>query len=205
MFSRYICFLSALPTIASAADDVLHLTSRDLAEGLVRRQTEVAVAAPSTMISVENNPIVIQTQIVIGSAIKSVPAIDSANTIASGVHTSNSRSDAALVFQPPETLLLPPLSTTVDLQSVLFAPPTQSITSTAITPWTVPLDMPPQSLPTLQPPPASPVQPSQPPLESHVPLKGPVMAAYYPDWAEDQLPPEKIDFSKLDWVDFGKR
>ena len=27
--------------------------------------------------------------------------------------------------------------------------------------------------------------------------------AYYPDWAADVLPPEKIDFSRLDWIDFA--
>lgn len=35
------------------------------------------------------------------------------------------------------------------------------------------------------------------------PLKGPIIAAYYPDWVSDTLPPESIDFSRLDWVDFA--
>ncbi|KAF8621678.1 hypothetical protein AX15_007691 [Amanita polypyramis BW_CC] len=31
----------------------------------------------------------------------------------------------------------------------------------------------------------------------------PLLMAYYPDWAADVLPPEKIDFSRLDWIDFA--
>jgi chitinase len=27
--------------------------------------------------------------------------------------------------------------------------------------------------------------------------------AYYPDWAGDDFPPEKIDFSRFDWIDFA--
>ncbi|KAI0796747.1 glycoside hydrolase superfamily [Abortiporus biennis] len=27
--------------------------------------------------------------------------------------------------------------------------------------------------------------------------------AYYPDWAADKFPPEKIDFSRVDWIDFA--
>lgn len=44
-----------------------------------------------------------------------------------------------------------------------------------------------------------------------VPTKGasgtdsdrPLVAAYYPDWVESQLSPEQINWSKLDWIDFG--
>ncbi|KLO15905.1 glycoside hydrolase [Schizopora paradoxa] len=35
------------------------------------------------------------------------------------------------------------------------------------------------------------------------PLKGPIIAAYYPDWVSDTLPPESINFTHLDWVDFA--
>jgi hypothetical protein len=31
----------------------------------------------------------------------------------------------------------------------------------------------------------------------------PLVAAYYPDWVESSLSPEQIDWSKLDWIDFG--
>ena len=29
------------------------------------------------------------------------------------------------------------------------------------------------------------------------------MMAYYPDWASSSMPPEKIDFSRYDWIDFA--
>jgi chitinase len=32
----------------------------------------------------------------------------------------------------------------------------------------------------------------------------PMVAAYYPDWVSWQLSPEQINWSKFDWVDFGK-
>jgi len=32
----------------------------------------------------------------------------------------------------------------------------------------------------------------------------PMMAAYYPDWAGWTMPPEKVDFDRFDWVDFGE-
>lgn len=31
----------------------------------------------------------------------------------------------------------------------------------------------------------------------------PLVMAYYPDWAGDAFPPEKIDFGRFDWVDFA--
>jgi len=30
-----------------------------------------------------------------------------------------------------------------------------------------------------------------------------MVAAYYPDWAYDRFPPEKIDFGRFDWIDFA--
>jgi hypothetical protein len=35
------------------------------------------------------------------------------------------------------------------------------------------------------------------------PTPSPMVMAYYPSWAAGQLPPENIDFSKLDWIDFA--
>lgn len=32
---------------------------------------------------------------------------------------------------------------------------------------------------------------------------GPLVMAYYPDWAPDSFPPEKIDFQRFDWIDFA--
>ncbi|KAF8592399.1 glycoside hydrolase family 18 protein [Ramaria rubella] len=32
---------------------------------------------------------------------------------------------------------------------------------------------------------------------------GPIVAAYYPDWTASQLPPEMVDFTRLDWVDLA--
>ena len=34
-------------------------------------------------------------------------------------------------------------------------------------------------------------------------LKGPLVAAYYPDWESSVVSPESIDFSKFDWIDFA--
>ncbi|KAJ2967315.1 hypothetical protein NUW54_g13538 [Trametes sanguinea] len=31
----------------------------------------------------------------------------------------------------------------------------------------------------------------------------PLLMAYYPDWAGDAFPPEKVDFSRFDWIDFA--
>lgn len=35
------------------------------------------------------------------------------------------------------------------------------------------------------------------------PLKGPLVAAYYPDWATGVLSPEDINFGLLNWIDFA--
>ncbi|KAG8743978.1 hypothetical protein FRC10_011052 [Ceratobasidium sp. 414] len=32
----------------------------------------------------------------------------------------------------------------------------------------------------------------------------PIMATYFPDWTGDEFPPEKVDFNRFAWVDFGK-
>lgn len=34
-------------------------------------------------------------------------------------------------------------------------------------------------------------------------VKGPLLSAYYPDWAASDLPPEKIDMTRFDWIDFA--
>ncbi|KAL7282344.1 hypothetical protein ACG7TL_003814 [Trametes sanguinea] len=31
----------------------------------------------------------------------------------------------------------------------------------------------------------------------------PLLMAYYPDWAADAFPPEKVDFGRFDWIDFA--
>lgn len=35
-------------------------------------------------------------------------------------------------------------------------------------------------------------------------VEGTVVAAYYADWAAAQLPPEAIDWSRFNWIDFGE-
>ncbi|KAI5125035.1 hypothetical protein M0805_007459 [Coniferiporia weirii] len=40
------------------------------------------------------------------------------------------------------------------------------------------------------------------PLQTPV-VSGPLISAYYPDWALSVLPPEKIDMSRLSWIDFA--
>ncbi|KAG8902296.1 hypothetical protein FRB99_004658 [Tulasnella sp. 403] len=38
---------------------------------------------------------------------------------------------------------------------------------------------------------------------SATPGSKPFVAAYYPDWTGNQLPPESVDFDRFDWVDFA--
>ncbi|KAL5527614.1 hypothetical protein ACEPAG_6415 [Sanghuangporus baumii] len=43
-----------------------------------------------------------------------------------------------------------------------------------------------------------------PAFAAHTPVvNGPLLSAYYPDWAASSLPPENIDMSRLDWIDFA--
>ena len=34
-------------------------------------------------------------------------------------------------------------------------------------------------------------------------VKGPLVSAYYPDWVSSTLPPESIDMTRFDWIDFA--
>lgn len=45
---------------------------------------------------------------------------------------------------------------------------------------------------------ATPVSAIAPPA-----LVGPIVAAYYPDWASSVITPEQIDYSRFDWIDFA--
>lgn len=40
-------------------------------------------------------------------------------------------------------------------------------------------------------------------LADNTSTMGPLLMGYYPDWAGDGFPPEKIDFSRFDWIDFA--
>ncbi|KAL5487819.1 hypothetical protein ACEPAI_5927 [Sanghuangporus weigelae] len=43
-----------------------------------------------------------------------------------------------------------------------------------------------------------------PAFAAHTPVvSGPLLSAYYPDWAASSLAPENIDMSRLDWIDFA--
>jgi len=45
-----------------------------------------------------------------------------------------------------------------------------------------------------------------PPTTMMAPLSAnerPLVMGYYPDWASYSLPPEKIDFTRFDWIDFA--
>lgn len=33
--------------------------------------------------------------------------------------------------------------------------------------------------------------------------QGPLLMAYYPDWVGEDFPPENVDFSRFDWIDFA--
>lgn len=41
------------------------------------------------------------------------------------------------------------------------------------------------------------------PHDFNSPQSGPLMMAYYPDWVASIFPPENIDFSHFDWIDFA--
>ena len=43
----------------------------------------------------------------------------------------------------------------------------------------------------------------QPPASGNVSTPTPLMMAYYPSWVADTFPPERIDFSRFDWIDFA--
>lgn len=46
------------------------------------------------------------------------------------------------------------------------------------------------------------LRPDSNPVQSNI-AATPLVMAYYPDWAGESLPPEKVDFSRFDWVDFA--
>jgi len=46
-------------------------------------------------------------------------------------------------------------------------------------------------------------QHSRAPSTAPFPNERPLVMAYYPDWASYSLPPEKIDFTRFDWIDFA--
>jgi hypothetical protein len=43
----------------------------------------------------------------------------------------------------------------------------------------------------------------QPPATGNVSTPTSLMMAYYPGWVADTFPPERIDFSRFDWIDFA--
>ncbi|KAL1661465.1 glycoside hydrolase family 18 protein [Schizophyllum commune] len=45
--------------------------------------------------------------------------------------------------------------------------------------------------------------PDAPPAPIATPDVGPLMMGYYPDWTSATLPPEKVEFSRYDWVDYA--
>jgi hypothetical protein len=188
MLSQFIFLLCAIPPATTGADNESG-TSLRLA-GLDRRHTEVDIAAATPVILPEP-PVPSTTTVIQGATLLAVappPALPTSQT-----ESIRSQSETPLVFEPPETPTVTPAPTpsAADLESVLFGPPPTASPETTSAPWTLPIALPPES----QSPPA--------PLATHKPVKGPIVAAYYPDWAEQQLTPENVDFSRFDWVDFG--
>ena len=43
----------------------------------------------------------------------------------------------------------------------------------------------------------------QPPATGNVSTPTPLMMTYYPGWVADAFPPERIDFTRFDWIDFA--
>ena len=149
----------------------------------------------------------------------------------SGAHGADppvlsSRSEAVLFLPPdaPPSLLLPlqPLPPSPQNQDASISPPARSAPSQApaLTPQPPP--------PLAPPPPSGPADtsPSSPDanlnLDANSPGRDaaassgddksnstssssppPLVMAYYPDWAGDDFPPEKVDFRRFDWIDFA--
>jgi chitinase len=135
----------------------------------------------------------------------------------------NRRLDIPLRLDPP----LPPSLASLLPSSPLQAPPSGAKFNHGTTsplPWSAhspnaPPATPPslpmviqgeilKILPLPQPPPISSTAPEEPTdlpqiSNSAQPLPGPLVMGYYPDWAVDTFPPEKLDFGRYDWVDFA--
>lgn len=97
----------------------------------------------------------------------------------------------------------PVLATTL---TVAAAPPTQTVHVAGTTTITVTVKEQPAA-PTINPP--KPTQTDSAPVHAHENGSGsgddkPFMATYFPDWTGDEFPPEKVDFNRFEWVDFGK-
>lgn len=99
------------------------------------------------------------------------------------------RSEAILFFPPPDVLLPP-------------SPPAPTVT-TSMPPAAA--AQPPGAIVAAAPPTGAPAANGD--LNLNADSGGrpsrPLVMAYYPDWAADAFPPEKIDFGRFDWVDFA--
>ena len=51
--------------------------------------------------------------------------------------------------------------------------------------------------------PSSPPMPASTSTLISASAQGPLVMAYYPDWVGSSYPPENMDFSRLDWIDFA--
>jgi hypothetical protein len=110
------------------------------------------------------------------------------------VVTDTGNSEAVFVYpQANHTVELSPSSGPLSVP--LNAPPISSLVSSAI----------PVSAPSFAPPIASSSLPATalPGIPPAVNTSKPLVMAYYPDWVASTFPPEKIDFSRLDWIDFA--
>lgn len=108
---------------------------------------------------------------------------------------------------------------------ILFLPPDHAIPSPADPPSSSPGGLAPRATPgpprsrssdalaildAAAPPHASPPAQAQSQSQLHAPPSArngapptPLLMAYYPGWAGDAFPPEKVDFGRFDWVDFA--
>lgn len=106
-------------------------------------------------------------------------------------HDMTPRYDARNV-SPQKTLLVTAYQT-LTLTTTVTSPSTHSAPAPTSTAATAPTDRPSETVFFL---------PSDA-LSTSSEQSAPLMMAYYPDWAASAFPPEKIDFSRFDWIDFA--
>ena len=112
---------------------------------------------------------------------------------------TTSTSHQAIFFLPPSAAGPPAVSASSAAQASYSSIETSSMSLTATqTPY--PTTTPPVSQS------ATDVQENASPSSSAAPTPStvtPLVMAYYPDWAASTFPPEKIDFGRLNWIDFA--
>ncbi|TCD60185.1 hypothetical protein EIP91_010599 [Steccherinum ochraceum] len=116
-------------------------------------------------------------------------------------------SSSSSVASPPAPSIAPPSAS----QNSSASDPAPTAQPQPVPPPAAPPPAPPLSNDPPPPPSSSPSDPGPGPAPSPLPVSNkqgtaparPLVMAYYPDWATADFPPEKIDFDRVDWIDFA--